>query len=215
MIEEPTSSVVVQETSYANLRHLNSRPVPSHVLTDRALSIESFSLELDLSKNDKEQQSSNEMLLQAMTDIVDIIKLEPPLPRSNLGLCKMPPLVPIKENAETIPQYWPIPIEEDLLESPTNVILSPETKLLLSEQMRKHVQLLTQMHLFTAQQSALTYVSEECRSMLQDLIPFRQQMNIANLDEALDLVTHWENIVSKTDSQEFCRYQRPADVNFG
>jgi hypothetical protein len=71
------------------------------------------------------------------------------------------------------------------------------------------------MHLFTAQQSALTSVTEECQKMLQDLIPFKQRMGIANLDEALDLVTHWENVVSKSEPEEFCRYQRPEGVTFG
>ncbi|EFX80347.1 hypothetical protein DAPPUDRAFT_304075 [Daphnia pulex] len=210
MFKEPTPSVVMQdETSYTNLR---LSKFPSLILIDEALSAEPLSLEIDQPENDQEQQSSNnELLLQAMTDIVDIIELEPTLPRSNLILSKMPPLVPISQNVDC-----PIAIAEDdfLLESPTNVILSPETKLLLSEQMRKHVQLLTQMHLFTAQQSALTSVTEECRSMLQDLIPFKQRMGIANLDEALDLVTHWENVVSKSESEEFCRYQRPEGVTF-
>lgn len=212
MLKEPTPSVVMHdETPYTNLRlsNINQQPVPSLILIDGALSAEPLSLEIDQPENDQEQQSSNELLLQVMTDIVDIIELEPTLPRSNLILSKMPPLVPIRENVDC-----PIPIAEDdfLLESPTNnVILSPETKLLLSEQMRKHVQLLTQMHLFTAQQSALTSVTEECRSMLQDLIPFKQRMGIANLDEALDLVTHWENVVSKSEPEEFCRYQRPSE----
>ncbi len=219
MFKEPNTpvSVVMHEASYTNLRLSNiNQPVPSRIiLIDGALSAEPFfSLKIDHQpKNDQEQQSSNEMLLQAMTDIVDIIELEPTLPRCNLIPSKIPPLVPIRENVEMIPhQYCPIPIEDDLFESPTNVILSPETKLLLSEQMRKHVQLLTQMHLFTAQQSALTSVTEECRSMLQDLIPLKQRMAIANLDEALDLVTHWENIVSKSEPEEFCRYQKPDGI---
>jgi hypothetical protein len=216
MFKEPTPSVVMHdETSYTNLRpsNINQQPVPPLILIDGALSAEPLSLEIDQPENDQEQQSSNGLLLQAMTGIADIIELEPTLPRSNLILSKMPPLVPIRENVDC-----PIPIAEEdfLLESPTNnVILSPETKLLLSEQMRKHVQLLTQMHLFTAQQSALTSVTEECQKMLQDLIPFKQRMGIANLDEALDLVTHWENVVSKSEPEEFCRYQRPEGVTFG
>jgi hypothetical protein len=39
-------------------------------------------------------------------------------------------------------------------------------------------------------------------------------MGIANLDEALDLVTHWENVVSKSEPEEFCRYKRPEGVTF-
>ncbi|XP_046637979.1 uncharacterized protein LOC124316215 [Daphnia pulicaria] len=86
--------------------------------------------------------------------------------------------------------------------------LAPDAILLFNEQMRKHVQLLTQMHLITAQQSTLVSVTEECRSMLQDLLSLKQNMEIANLDEALDLVTYWETNVTKTSPETLFKFER-------
>jgi hypothetical protein len=92
------------------------------------------------------------------------------------------------------------------------VELSPEATLLLNEQLRKHVQLLAQMHLITEQQPGLESVTEECRFMLQDLVPLKQQVDIANLDEAIDLVNHWETVVTKAPPEELKRFQRTVVV---
>ncbi|XP_046451509.1 uncharacterized protein LOC124199645 isoform X2 [Daphnia pulex] len=141
----------------------------------------------------------------------------------------VPPLVPIYESfqeasfptdyapVEIFYQPYPanIPIEDNSLESSiTQVVLSPEAQIMLSEQMRKHVQLLTQMHLITAQQSDLKPVTEGCHSMLQELVPLKERMEIANLDEALDLVKRWETVVTKASSEELRKYQRQV-VNYG
>lgn len=106
------------------------------------------------------------------------------------------------------------PIEDYYLQSSTQIVLSPEAQIMLSEQMRKHVQLLTQMHLITAQQSDLKLVTESCHCMLQNLVPLKQRLEIVNLDEALDLITHWEAIVTKASPEELRKYQRPV-VNCG
>jgi hypothetical protein len=97
--------------------------------------------------------------------------------------------------------------EVSSLQSPS-IVLSPEATLLLNEQLRKHVQLLTQMHLITAQQPGLENVTEECRFMLQDLVPLKQRVDIANLDEAIYLVNHWETVVTKVPHEELTKFQR-------
>jgi hypothetical protein len=212
LLSPPMNGTFLVDTpSYTNLRLL---PASSLAPVGGTLSAEPFSVEIDLPKADQEQQSSNEILLKAMTDIVDIIKLEPTLPESNMILCEMPALIPIQKYNEMISQHFPIKIEDDLLGSSTKVVLPPETKLLLSEQMRKHVQLLTQMHLIIAQQSPLSPMRDECRSMLLDLVPFKQRMDIANLDEALDLIAHWEIVISRTEPEELCQNQSPNGVTF-
>jgi hypothetical protein len=108
---------------------------------------------------------------------------------------------------DTFPEPTPtsFPIEDDAI---TMIALTPEATLLFAEQMRKHVQLLTQMHLITAQQSALAFATEECRTMIQDLLPLKQRMEIANLDEALELVTYWETIVTKTPPEKLMKFER-------
>ena len=108
---------------------------------------------------------------------------------------------------DTFPEPSPtsFPIEDDAI---TMIALTPEATLLFAEQMRKHVQLLTQMHLITAQQSALAFATEECRTMIQDLLPLKQRMEIANLDEALELVTYWETIVTKTPPEKLMKFER-------
>jgi hypothetical protein len=104
-------------------------------------------------------------------------------------------------------------IEGNSLQSSNQGTLSSESQIILSEQMRKHVQLLTQMHLITAQQSDLQSVTKDCLSMLHDLVPLKQQMEIANLDEAIDLITRWETVVTKATSDKLRKYQRPV-VNY-
>jgi hypothetical protein len=91
---------------------------------------------------------------------------------------------------------------------------SPDETILLNEQLRKHVQLLTQMHLITANQSGLENVTEECRFMLQELVPLKQRVDIANLDEAIDLVNHWETVVTKVPPEVLVKFQRTI-VNCG
>lgn len=168
---------------------------------------------------------------KAMSDTT--VLLEPNHPEANeipngVRIQDVPPLVPIYESfqeasfptdyapVEIFYQPYPanIPIEDNSLESSTQVVLSPEAQIMLSEQMRKHVQLLTQMHLITAQQSDLKPVTEGCHSMLQELVPLKQRMEIANLDEALDLVKRWETVVTKASSEELRKYQRQV-VNYG
>ncbi len=56
---------------------------------------------------------------------------------------------------------------------------SPDETILLNEQLRKHVQLLTIMHLITAQQSGLEEVTGKCKLMLQELVPLKQRVDIA------------------------------------
>jgi hypothetical protein len=117
----------------------------------------------------------------------------------------------IRENALSIDMFpKPCPTLMPTMEDYDTRIaaLAPDAILLFSEQMRKHVQLLTQMHLITAQQSTLVSVTEECRSMLQDLLPLKQNMEIANLDEALDLVTYWETNVTKTSPETLFKFER-------
>lgn len=117
----------------------------------------------------------------------------------------------IRENALSIDMFpKPCPTLMPTMEDYDTRIaaLAPEAILLFSEQMRKHVQLLTQMHLITAQQSTLASVTEECRSMLQDLLPLKQNMEIANLDEALNLVTYWETNVTKTSPETLFKFER-------
>jgi hypothetical protein len=160
-----------------------------------------------------------------MSDIT--VLLEPNYPEANeipnkVRIEDLPPLVPIYESfqeasfptdyapVEIFFQPYPanIPIEDNFLQSSAEVVLSPEAQIMFSEQMRKHVQLLTQMYLITAQQSDLKSVTEGCHSMLQDLVPLKQRMEIANLDEALDLVKRWETVVTKASSEELRKYQR-------
>ncbi|XP_046651648.1 uncharacterized protein LOC124342632 isoform X3 [Daphnia pulicaria] len=62
--------------------------------------------------------------------------------------------------------------------------------------------------------SDLKPVTEGCHSMLQELVPLKQRMEIANLDEALDLVKRWETVVTKASSEELRKYQRQV-VNYG
>ena len=145
-----------------------------------------------------------------MTDIINIIEMEPTFPRSNVILSEIPPLIPIQGD-EMILQHY-LKNEDNLLE--TKVVLSPEANFLLREQIQKHVQLLTQTQLILSQQSCLTPVEgsllrKECRSMLQDLVPLEQRMGIANLSGSLDLVTRWETVVSKT---QHCDFQKSIGI---
>ena len=97
---------------------------------------------------------------------------------------------------------------------PVGVALSIESRMLLEEQMRKHVQLLTQMNLITAQQPELTSVTEECRSMLTELVPLSQAFNISNLDEAIHIVDYWDSVVVKTPAETLPKsFQRDVVVD--
>lgn len=87
-------------------------------------------------------------------------------------------------------------------------IMSPESKLILEEQLRKHVQLLTQMHLITTQESELAPVALKCRTMLQELQPFSHHLNILNLHEAISLVNTWEVSATKIPPDQLRRFQR-------
>lgn len=115
---------------------------------------------------------------------------------------------------EIYPQSQPFStfLDDSVPESST-IVLSSEATLLLCEQMRKHVQLLTQTHLLTAQHSALSSVTDECRHMLQDLFPLTQKFEVANLQEAYDLVTCWETLVPRTPFEDFHKYQIPIVCN--
>ena len=90
----------------------------------------------------------------------------------------------------------------------SDVFLPRESNLLLQEQMRKHVQLLTQMHLITAQQPELSTVTEECRNMLLELTTSASTVDIANLHEAIDLTGHWETITTAMPIDNYRKYQR-------
>ncbi len=98
--------------------------------------------------------------------------------------------------------------EVSSLQSLITVQISADATLQLNEQLRKHVQLLTQMHLITAQQAGLENATETCRLMLQELVPLKQRVDIANLDEAIDLVNYWETVVTKEKPEELKKYQR-------
>ncbi len=193
--------------------------------------------EEDFSSSDEEtsqmntarvQPPSEDILQTAMSDIMHV-QLEPNSPGSSKTSGKptgvVQPLVPTHEShqdaaftisfptldyapIEMIPQPYPYTTSFQDSSVESVVMLSPEAQSLLAEQMRKHVQLLTQMHLITAQQSSLASVTEECRFMLQELVPLTQRVEIANLHEALDLVTHWEAVVIKTPPEELRRFQR-------
>ena len=93
-----------------------------------------------------------------------------------------------------------------------NIFSSGELKLILEEQMRKHVQLLTQMHLITAQQSELSWVTKQCRNMLLDLTAV-SSVDIANLSEAVELTEHWETAVINFPSKDYRPYQRTIVSN--
>jgi hypothetical protein len=49
--------------------------------------------------------------------------------------------------------------------------------------------------------------------MLQNLVPYKHRLEIANLDEAFDLINRWETVVTKSLPEELRKYQRPV-VNF-
>lgn len=175
----------------------------------------------------REEQPCKDILQTAMSDI--IVELEPTSPNASKSISKptgiVQPLVlsnePSQEMAftisfptldcppvEIIPQHCPsVTLFHDPLSEPTTAVLSPEAKLLLSEQMRKHVQLLTQMHFITAQQTALASVTDECRVMLHELVPLTQRVEIANLTEALELVTCWDIVAPKIPPEQLRRFQ--------
>lgn len=170
------------------------------------------------------KQPADDILQTAISDIIVQLETNSPLtsktPGKPTGVVQ--PLVPIHEPVQDLPftisfptlDCAPIEIfsHADPMTRPTEVFspvtLSPEATLLLNEQMRKHVQLLTQMHLITAQQSGLETVTEECRFMLHDLVPLKQQVEITNLDEALNLVNYWESVVTKVSPDEQRKFQR-------
>ncbi|EFX70854.1 hypothetical protein DAPPUDRAFT_112291 [Daphnia pulex] len=178
------------------------------------------------------QQPTENILQTAISEI--IVQLEPSSPE----ICKtlgtptgiVQPLV-VNHEAQDMPFTISFPTmdlpqiemfhnpcsslsEVSSLQSST-VELSPEATLLLNEQLRKHVQLLTQMHLITAQQAGLENVTEKCRFMLQDLVPLKQRVDIANLDEAIRLVTHWETVVTKVPPEKLKKFQRTVVVCSG
>jgi hypothetical protein len=191
-------------------------------------------LVVDLSEenfnSDNTPQPRESILLKAMSDIMVLLESNSSgvsnIPSETIK--DVPLLVPIDELSQEaffttdyastgqFPQPYPVttPIEDySLSSSSTQTILSPEARLILSEQMRKHVQLLTQMHLITAQQSDLKSVTEGCHCMLQNLVPYKHRLEIANLDEAFDLINRWETVVTKSLPEELRKYQRPV-VNF-
>lgn len=89
------------------------------------------------------------------------------------------------------------------------MVLPLEAQLLFEEQMRKHVQLLTQMHLITAQQEELTSVAQECRAMLGELLPLAQRgWDISNVEEAVQLTDHWASTVEKIPAERLKGFQR-------
>ena len=84
---------------------------------------------------------------------------------------------------------------------PHHVLFPEETKLLLHEQLRKHVQLSTQMHLITARQEQLCDVASNCKSMLYDLTRLSISGEIYNLAEAVELVDKWETFIAQNPSR--------------
>lgn len=139
------------------------------------------------------------------TGVVQPMAMPTPSPESVVLTVMFPTLdhTPITVYAQQ-PAYQP-----DASVSPEkSVVLSPEAKLLLEEQMRKHVQLLTQMHLITAQQVELAAVAQECRSMLNELVPLTRSVDIANLEEAVNLVAYWDQVAARVPSEDTKRFQR-------
>lgn len=208
----PCAVIAAKTHKLRNSSFKKYQPAPS-VISNGVITLSAmkpFSFENDIQESDQEQQSSDEKLLKEMTDIINIIEMEPTFPRSNVILSEIPPLIPIQGD-EMILQHY-LKNEDNLLE--TKVVLSPEANFLLREQIQKHVQLLTQTQLILSQQSCLTPVEgsllrKECRSMLQDLVPLEQRMGIANLSGSLDLVTRWETVVSKT---QHCDFQKSIGI---
>ena len=88
------------------------------------------------------------------------------------------------------------------------VVFSTEMRLLLEEQMRKHVQLLTQTHLIAVQQVELSSVAQGCRSMLNELVSIGRSLDIANVDEAVHLVNYWDSVAVRFSAQDVEKYQR-------
>ena len=184
--------------------------------------------EEDFSSSDEEASQTNPVRIQppnedilqtAMSDI--IVQLEPNSPGTKIpgkptGVVQpLLPSVPTHElhqnmaftisfptldyaPVEVIPQHgsYVTPFQDASMESP--IVLSPEATCILGEQM----------HLISAQQTSLVSVTDECRHMLQELVPLTQKIEIANLNEALDLVTHWETVVTKKSPEEVLRFQR-------
>uniref|UniRef100_A0A0P4XQK3 GON-4 protein n=1 Tax=Daphnia magna TaxID=35525 RepID=A0A0P4XQK3_9CRUS len=193
--------------------------------------------EADFSSSDEEntkrstepvrvREPADDILQTAMSDIMVQLETNSPstskTPAKPTGIVQPLVPIPIREPVQDFPFTVSFPTLDcapiemfpqiDPVNGPTEVsstlILSPEATLLLNEQMRKHVQLLTQMHLITAQQSGLESITEECRFMLQDLVSLKQRVDIANLDEALDLVNYWESVVTKVPPEELTKFQR-------
>lgn len=179
------------------------------------------------------KKTGQDILQTAMSDI--IVQLDSPSESSRSGQKPtgiVQPLVPspvIESNGvaftvsfptidcqpiEIFPQYPQSPCPTNQPSSESGIELSAEARMLLTEQMRKHVQLLTQMHLITAQQSSLTSVTDECRIMLHELLPCSQKVEIANLEEAIQLITFWDHTVVKRTPEELSKYQRTI-VNCG
>ncbi|KAK2721438.1 hypothetical protein QYM36_003659, partial [Artemia franciscana] len=79
-------------------------------------------------------------------------------------------------------------------------LFSAKTKMRLEEQLRIHVQILTQTHLILCQQPKLRLMRDRCRHMLEDLA-FRRSISgnpfciydIYNLNESLEITRDWQN----------------------
>ena len=82
------------------------------------------------------------------------------------------------------------------------ISLSLNMQQIFEEQMRKHVQLLTQTHLIAVQQVGLSSQVRRCRSMLNELLAISQSFDIANIQEAVQLVNYWESVAVKIPQDE-------------
>ena len=99
---------------------------------------------------------------------------------------------------------------------PPEVLLTQDARLQLEEQLRMHVQLLTQTNMIAAQDRKLTPFVEETSAMLEELTRFDPQyVDIANLNEAIQLTKEWSGII-KSKPRTFGKrskynYQRPVE----
>ena len=143
------------------------------------------------------------------TGIVQPLPATPLVVRENMAITVSFPTLSTCSPIEVVVQ---LPEQEQDLDVSSTIsplsVMSVEARCLLEEQLRKHVQLLTQTHLISAQQVELTSVTQECHGMLTDLIPISRNVEIANLEEAINLINYWDTVVEKIPVSDIQTYQQ-------
>ena len=176
----------------------------------------------------KSLSAPTEDILQSAYDAIDELQLSPGLNKHSkpTGIVLPTPVtqVPFPDQTITISfptlDYSPVELRcnphistyEQQSAHSSNVFISGESRLILEDQMRKHVQLLTQIHLITAQQLELSFATKQCREMLLELTTM-SSVDIANLSEAVDLTGHWERVVTAFPLKNFSTFQRKLVSN--